>query len=200
VLIDLPAEALRRRIADGRVYSTDYVGGALANYFRADNLAALGELGRAWMAESVTEVGEALLDRYNANPLSQRPVLIAGVSGSDWSEGVIREASALASEDDADLVVVHVDVADGLRKRTAGDLDRWRKMTAQAGGSFIELSGSDPASTMAEAARAHNASRVVVARHRSVLNEMWRGSMARRLRRLLPDLEVTEVHPARQEV
>jgi two-component system sensor histidine kinase KdpD len=44
VLVDLPAEALRRRIASGAVYSADQVGGALAEYFRASNLQALSEL------------------------------------------------------------------------------------------------------------------------------------------------------------
>lgn len=34
VLIDLDPETLRRRIAAGRVYSADAVGGALGNYFR----------------------------------------------------------------------------------------------------------------------------------------------------------------------
>ena len=33
VLIDLPADVLRRRIAAGQVYSTDRVGGALGEYF-----------------------------------------------------------------------------------------------------------------------------------------------------------------------
>jgi two-component system, OmpR family, sensor histidine kinase KdpD len=49
VLVDLPADALRRRIADGKVYSADRVGGALADYFRVSNLQALSALGRAWM-------------------------------------------------------------------------------------------------------------------------------------------------------
>jgi two-component system sensor histidine kinase KdpD len=53
VLVDLPAEALRQRIASGAVYSAEQVGGALADYFRASNLRALSELGRAWMAGSV---------------------------------------------------------------------------------------------------------------------------------------------------
>jgi len=47
VLVDLPADALRRRIASGAVYSAGQVGGALADYFRAANLRALSELARA---------------------------------------------------------------------------------------------------------------------------------------------------------
>jgi len=47
VLVGLPADALRRRIASGAVYSAGQVGGALADYFRAANLRALSELARA---------------------------------------------------------------------------------------------------------------------------------------------------------
>jgi two-component system sensor histidine kinase KdpD len=50
VLLDLPAQVLRARIAAGVVYSAGQVGGALAGYFRAPNLRALSELGRAWIA------------------------------------------------------------------------------------------------------------------------------------------------------
>jgi two-component system sensor histidine kinase KdpD len=194
VLIDLPPEVLRRRIAAGNVYSAEYVGGALTSYFRTTNVAALGELGRAWMDGTVDDVGPALVAR-NSEDIPPRPSVVAGVSDSEWGEGVIREASALAARDDADLVVVHVDVADGLRKRQGETLQKYRKMTAEAGGSWIEIGGTDPAGSLAEAARAHNATRVVVARHRSLLNELFRGSMARRLGRLLPDIEVTAVHP-----
>src|SRR5262249_52241861 len=62
VLVDLPAEALRRRIASGQVYSVDRVGGALANYFRPSNLAALSVLARAWLEGTVDETF-SFLDR-----------------------------------------------------------------------------------------------------------------------------------------
>ena len=73
VLVDLPAEALRQRIASGAVYSAGQVGGALADYFRAANLRALGELARAWMAGTAEAVGEDLLARRGlAEPPARR--------------------------------------------------------------------------------------------------------------------------------
>ena len=194
VLIDLPPGALRQRIASGRVYSADRVGGALANYFRASNLEALSELGKAWMEGTVDTVGEALLARQGVGPFAPRPAVVAGVSGSDQGERVIRRAVARAAEQDAELIVAHVSLADGLSRVRAGDLDRYRDMTVAAGGSFVELQGESPAD-LANAARDHNAVRVVVARHRSRLGELLGGSVALRLRRRLPDLEVEEVRP-----
>lgn len=92
VLIDPPPEALRRRIAAGNVYTADTVGGALASYFHMSNLAALGELARAWMAGSLGEVGPAVLGREGVGPLARRPTVLAGVSGSGWGEHVIHSA------------------------------------------------------------------------------------------------------------
>src|SRR5512132_1249550 len=73
VLVDLPSEALRQRIASGRVFSADRLGGALADYFRVSNLEALRELARAWMADRVATVGDELLARRGlADPTAWR--------------------------------------------------------------------------------------------------------------------------------
>jgi two-component system, OmpR family, sensor histidine kinase KdpD len=195
VLVDLAPEALRRRIAAGRVYSADRVGGALASYFRTSNLAALSELGRAWMAGSVESVAEAVLARQGVGPLAPRPTVLAGVSGSSWGEKVIRRAIRLAEQDDADLLVVHVDAADGLGRPRADVLARYRAMTIDAGGRYAELEGTSAADTLAAVARDRHATRVVVARHRSKLGELVRGSVASRVRRLVPGATVDEVRP-----
>ncbi|HSS11860.1 MAG TPA: universal stress protein [Acidimicrobiales bacterium] len=194
VLVDVPAEALRQRIASGRVYSTESVGGALARYFRVCNLEALSELGRAWMAGKVDSVGSDLLTRHGLEEIAPRPLVVAGVSDSQWGEHVIRRAAELAITDDADLLVAHVNLADGLGRRRNGVLDRYRALTTELGGTYTEVNGSTPAEALADTARARRARRVVVARHRSRLGEMVRGSVAARLRRLLPEVTVDEVH------
>jgi K+-sensing histidine kinase KdpD len=69
-LVDLPAETLRARIASGVVVSAAQAGGALADYFRAANLEALGELARAWIDRTAEAVGADLLARQG---LAQAP-------------------------------------------------------------------------------------------------------------------------------
>ncbi len=199
VLIDLSPGALRERIAAGQVYSADRVGGALANYFRPSNLAALSELARAWLAGTLDAVARDVLAREGVGPEVARPTVLAAVSGSAWGEHIIRKAAKLAAEDDADLLVVHVNVIDGLggRSRRADLLDRLRELTVESGGSYSELDGSSVAEVLASAARDLQATRVVVARHRSRLGEILRGSVARRIRRLVPDISVHEVRPER---
>jgi two-component system, OmpR family, sensor histidine kinase KdpD len=193
MLVDLPAEALRRRIVSGAVYSAGQVGGALADYFRADNLRALSELARAWMAGTAEAVGEDLLARRGLSGPPAPPVVVAGDSGSGWGEVVIRRAAELARAEDAQLLVVHVEVSDGLAHQPAQDLDRHRELTADLGGTYTQIQGHVPTKALAQAARAQGAATVVVGRRRSRLAELAHGSMSSRLRRLLPAAAVEEV-------
>ena len=196
VLVDMAAEALRRRIASGRVYSADQVGGALADYFRTSNLDALSQLGRAWMAGDVQVVGTELLVRQGLSTPATRPLVVAGVSGSGRSEHVVRHAARLAREHDAELVVVHVELEDSLAPRRRHELDQDRELALGLGGTFHEMQGTSAAPALAAFARARGAAWVVVALRRSRLGTPARWSVGSRLRRLLPEVTVDEVDEA----
>jgi two-component system sensor histidine kinase KdpD len=182
-VVPMAVDALRQRIMAGKVYSADRVGGALAEYFQASNLEALSDLCTAWVAGNVDDVGSELLFRRG---LASRPVVVAGVSGSHRGELVIKTAATIASQDDADLLVVHVDVADSSTSRSR-ELERNRALTDELGGHFRDVEGMAPARVLADVARNHGASRVVVARGQSRLRKPARLGVASRLRRLLPD-------------
>jgi two-component system sensor histidine kinase KdpD len=193
-MIDLPADTLRRRIASGRVYSVDQQGGALAEYFRVSNLEALSRLGRAWLTGTVAETGAALLAERGLDGQPPRPVIVAGVSGSPWGEAVIRRAVALACDADADLVVVHANIADGTPPSAHSLLPHYRELAANMGGTYLEVDGESVGRALAEIARSSRAASVVVASHRSRLGSLLRGSVAGQLRRRLPGIPVEEVH------
>jgi two-component system, OmpR family, sensor histidine kinase KdpD len=194
VLVDVPAEALRRRIAAGAVYSAEQVGGALADYFRAANLEALSELGKAWMAGTAEAIAEELLARLGRAEPALSPVVLAADSGSASGEKVIRQAAEIAREQDAQLVVVQVRVTDGLtRARSADDLNRHRKLTAELGGTYVQAQGSSVAEVLAKTAKDQDAAVIVVGRHRSRLADFLLGSLPARLNRLAPEADVREV-------
>jgi K+-sensing histidine kinase KdpD len=173
----------------GKVYTADRVGGALAEYFQASNLEALNELCAAWVADRVDDVGSQLLHRRG---LATRPIVVAGVSGSQRGEVVIKTAAKFARDDDAELLVVHVDVDDSSRSRRR-ELERNRALAAELRGHFSEIEGLAPARILADVARSRGASTVVVARGRPHLRKPARLAMASRLRRLLPTTTVEEV-------
>ena len=176
--------SLRRRIAAGKVYSADRVGGALAEYFQTSNLEALNELCEAWVTNRVDDVGQDLLARRG---LSERPTVVAGVSGSARDEAVIRAAAQLA-----DFEVIHVDAADSPLSRGL-ELERDHALAVRLGGQFRKIEGMAPAHVIAEVARDRGATLVVVARGRSRRLRPTRFTMASRLRRLLPATTVEEI-------
>ena len=187
-VVSMEADALRRRIMAGKVYSADRVGGALAEYFQVSNLEALNELCAAWVAGNVEDVGSELLLRRG---LARRPVVVAGVSGSQRGEAVIRNAAEVARAEEADLLVIHVDVTDSSTSRPRA-LEHDRALTQELGGQFSTIEGSAPARVLADVARTRGASRVVVARGRSSLFRPARLAVASRLRRLLPETMIEE--------
>ena len=97
------------------------------------------------------------------------PLVVAGDSGSAWGERVIRRAAQLARAGDAQLLVVHVQIANGLTHPEGQSLDRHRQLTAELGGTYTEITGSAPALVLADTARARGAATVVVGHHRSRL-------------------------------
>jgi K+-sensing histidine kinase KdpD len=105
---------------------------------------------------------------------------------------VIRRAAQLARVGDAQLLVVHVQIADGLTHPEGQSLDRHRQLTAELGGAYTEITGSAPALVLADTARP-GAATVVVGHHRSRLGEFAHGSVSSRLRRLLPRTAIEEV-------
>jgi len=189
IVVPMAVDALRRRIAAGKVYSADRVGGALAEYFQASNLEALNELCEAWVTDRVDDVGRDLLARRG---LSERATVVAAVSGSERGEAVIRAAAQFAADREADFEVIHVDASEGSSSRRL-ELERDQALAIQLGGRFRTIEGMVPARLIADAVRNSEVSLVVVARGRPRLLRPARFTMAARLRRLLPDIPVEEM-------
>jgi two-component system sensor histidine kinase KdpD len=98
VLVDLPPDALRRRIASGAIFSATDVGGALAEFFKVSNLEALSMLAAAWMNGELDRIGRELLARRGLLAPSDPPLVLAGDTGSKWGKWVIQRAAELARE------------------------------------------------------------------------------------------------------
>jgi two-component system sensor histidine kinase KdpD len=192
VLVDLPADALRRRIANGKVYSADQVGGALADYFRVSNLEALSALGRAWMNGTLEGAAAEMLAARGL-VVASRSTVVAGVSDTSWGRHVILRAGERALEDDADLLVVHVSLDDAKTDRRSHAQTEYADLVAEIGGVYVELTAGSVPEGLARAVRERGASRLVVGRHRSRLGELVHGSIVSRLQRLLPEVRIETV-------
>jgi two-component system, OmpR family, sensor histidine kinase KdpD len=191
VLVDLPPDALRRRIASGAIFSAVDVGGALAEFFKISNLEALSALAAGWINGELDRVGPELLAEHGLLSPSDPLLVLAGDSGSQWGEWVIQRAAELSRQADADLLVVRVVTPRPLH--LDGRVVGHRELTTEFGGRYVERVADDAVDELVRIAEAKHAALVVVGHHRSRLGELIHGSVSARLRRRLPDAEVVEV-------
>src|SRR5258705_273166 len=95
-LVDMAPEALRRRMAHGNIYAPEKIDSALANYFRAGNLAALRELALLWVADQVDEALESYRERHGIKePWETRERVVVAITGAPATEALIRRAARI---------------------------------------------------------------------------------------------------------
>ena len=82
--------ALRRRLAQGLIVPEERGDAALSSYFRFANLAALRELARLWLDDSVPDPAEAFLAARGISQPVEASVIVVGLDGSPADEWLIR--------------------------------------------------------------------------------------------------------------
>ncbi|MCC3776501.1 ATP-binding protein [Streptomyces sp. UNOB3_S3] len=163
-LVDMPPEALRRRMAHGNIYAPEKIDAALSHYFRVGNLTALRELALLWLAERVDET----LQRYRAEHgiggvWETRERVVVALTGGPEGETLIRRAARIAARSSGgDLLAVHVTRSDGLAGASPAALARQRRLVESLGGTYHTVVGDQVPAALLEFARAENATQLVV--------------------------------------
>ncbi|MFI1914130.1 ATP-binding protein [Nocardia sp. NPDC020380] len=175
-LVDMTAEALRRRMEHGNVYPPEKIDSSLRNYFRTGNLTALRELALLWVADQVDDQ----LDDYRAEhnitrTWETRERIVVALTGGPEGDTILRRAARIAERTTgADLLAVHVARSDGLIDAGPDHLARQRKLVEDFGGSYHQVIGNDIPSAILDFARGVNATQLVLGASR-------RGALASRL-------------------
>ena len=163
-LVDMTAEALRRRMAHGNIYKSDKVDAALGNYFRVGNLTALRELALLWLADKVDDQ----LDRYRRehdidDTWEARERVVVALTGGPEGDTLIRRAARIAERArGADLLAVHVVHNEGLTGPDPAQLARQRTLFESMGGTFHQVVGTDIPQALLSFARGVNATQLVL--------------------------------------
>ena len=144
VLVDLTPEALRERIAAGKVYAPDRAEVALQNFFRLDNLAALRELVLRELAEDV-EARRTHDDPRPAQPAGRRRAdPRAGHAGAALAaDPAARVALVAAARLGARRALGAQARASELSEQEAAQLAALRRLASVLGAHFIEETGDD---------------------------------------------------------
>ena len=178
-LVDMTAEALRRRMAHGNIYPADKIDAALSNYFRVGNLTALRELALLWLADKVDEQMERYRREHDIAGLWEaRERVVVCLAGGSEGDALIRRATRIAARvAGGDLLAVHVSRSDGLTGASPAHLARQRVLVESLGGSYHQVVGDDIPRALIEFARAENATQLVLGtRHRGRLSTLLNGT------------------------
>jgi two-component system, OmpR family, sensor histidine kinase KdpD len=163
-LVDMTAEALRRRMAHGNIYPPEKIDAALTNYFRAGNLTALRELALLWLADKVDEG----LQQYRAqhhikSTWEARERVVVALTGGPEGDTLVRRAARIAARSaGGDLLAVHVIKSDGLTGANPANLTRQRQLTESLGGTYHQVVGDDITAALLAFAQAENATQLVL--------------------------------------
>jgi two-component system sensor histidine kinase KdpD len=188
-LVDLPAEDLRRRLREGRVYVAHQAAEAVENFFREGNLSALRELALRHTAERV----DAQMQRYRREhaidtvwPVTERVLVCIGPS--PLSARLVRAGRRLAAQLEAPWVVAYVETP---THRNLGPEDRARvletlRLAESLGAETVTLTGARMSDELLAYARSRNVSKIVIGKPRrgfwrrvflgSIVDALVRGS------------------------
>ncbi|MFC4034280.1 ATP-binding protein [Streptomyces polygonati] len=164
-LVDMPAEALRRRLAHGNVYAPEKVDAALANYFRIGNLTALRELALLWVAGRVDEALQNYRSEHGIGGVWEtRERVVVALTGGPEGQTLIRRAARIADRSaGGDLMAVHVARSDGLATGSSPvALARQRQLVESLGGSYHSVVGDNVPGALLDFARGAGATQLVL--------------------------------------
>jgi two-component system sensor histidine kinase KdpD len=177
-LVDMTAEALRRRMAHGNIYPPEKIDAALTNYFRTGNLTALRELALLWLADKVDEGLQRYRTEHNIQAAWEaRERVVVALTGGPEGNTLIRRAARIAARSaGGDLLAVHVTKSDGLTGADPAALARQRQLAESVGGTYHQVVGDDIPDALLTFARAENATQLVLgASRRSWLTALLTG-------------------------
>lgn len=141
IFIDVTPEVLRDRLREGKIYPRERIDSALANFFRAENLAALREL-------AVRELMHARRERRLAPPFAR---VVLGVRARERDVALIERMALFTKRLGIELCVVHVTTSTATPH--AGALEKLAAAARTARAQWQVIEAADPAAGLAAAAK-----------------------------------------------
>ena len=189
VTVDISVEELRERLRDGKIYPPDRVEAALRNFFKPSNLGALRELALREVARDQSRQREGLemaKREPGRRPAVSQRVMVCLSSNPEGSDDLLRKASRVATQLNADWYSVHVETpSESVQKISTGDfrslLDNI-SLAGDLGAEVVWLKANDVVKALLEFARDKNITLIVAGRTEPVWwKRLFRRSVSSRL-------------------
>ena len=202
-LIDIPPEDLLQRLQEGKVYVPDQVAKAVEKFFRLGNLMALRELSLRRTAARVDDQMRAYMETQAIEgpwPTAER--LLVCVSGSPYSEKLIRATCRLAEGFKAEWFAVYIETPAGGRHARENREQIWRnlRLAESLGAQVGTLTAADVTDAVLDYARRHNVTKIVMGKpDRPRWRELIQTSMVDRILRRSGPIDVVVVSSEPEE-
>jgi len=164
-LVDISPEDLLQRLREGKVYIPAQAAKAMDKFFRPGNLMALRELSLRRTAARVDEQMRAYMETQSiAGPWPTAERLLVCVSGSPFSEKLIRATCRLAEELKAEWFTVYIETPGGDRHVRENRERIWRdlRLAESLGGQVATVTATDITAAVMEYATRHNITKIVM--------------------------------------
>jgi two-component system, OmpR family, sensor histidine kinase KdpD len=166
VNVDITTEDLRRRLEEGKVYTTERIETALTHFFKPSNLEQLRELTLRELAAQIDARRRAPL--ADEIPSSPDQVMVGLSSRSPNSEALLRYASRLAGRLNRNWYAVYVQTASEsptkIDAETQRVLSNALSLAQQLGATVFTYKGDDVVKTILQFAKEYRVGHIVVGR------------------------------------
>jgi two-component system, OmpR family, sensor histidine kinase KdpD len=164
-LVDIPPEDLLQRLREGKVYIPEQAARAADKFFKPGNLIALRELSMRRAAARVDEEMRSYMEtRSIAGPWPVAEKLLVCVSGSPFSERLIRTTRRLADETKAPWHTVYIETPGGGRHLRENREQVWRylRLAESLRSEVATLTATSVAQALIDYAVKNNVTKIVV--------------------------------------
>jgi two-component system sensor histidine kinase KdpD len=166
-LIDLTPEALRERLAEGKVYLGERAVTAAENFFKDTNLTALRELALRFVAEHVdTRLRELRSTGLPRTIWRSGERLLVGIGPSPHSTQLVRWTRRMAAAQGAAWLAVSVESSRQLASDARHRLEQNLSLARELGAEVVVTHDEDVAAALVRVAHQHNATQIVVGKSR----------------------------------
>ena len=206
VNLDIPAEDLRQRLREGKIYQADKIQTALTNFFTDENLTTLRELALREVASSVDRSREEIVRRMEGGGIAPARRAVDRVmaclsSDPPLSRVLLRKASRIAGRLNTDWFCVYVQTSQERADRIDSTIQRQLvdniQLAQSLGAEVVKLEGEDVAATLGRFARERGVTLAIVGEtRRSRWYRLRRGSIVDRLMATRGGLDVLVVSGA----
>ncbi|MEB0011083.1 DUF4118 domain-containing protein [Glaciimonas sp. Gout2] len=202
VQVDVPADELLARLRSGKVYKLPQAERASRNFFRKGNLIALRELALRRTADRLQGDVQAYRVEKSIGAVWQTDAaLLACVGPTINAEHVIRSTARLATQLNTEWRAVYVETPRLQRMSSARReaILETLKLAQSLGATTAVLAGNDVTQVIADFARNHNISKIIVGRSQYYGQWRWRSlwplqsNFAMRIAAQAKDIDLIEI-------